>query len=255
MGLYLDLLKVGAGRRAHLCGLLLTAVLLPAWAQVHAQVNTPVQGSASAALQSLAESWLRQAAAQQAGAEELRTETSVGAMDGRLKLAPCEKVEAYLPPGARLWGSTRVGLRCVQGASRWNVTLPATVKAYGPAWVIKGHVPPGAVLTEANVVETEVDWAEESGAVMKDRVLWAGQVATRVLSTGQTLRQGMLKPAQVFQAGAQVRVVAQGPGFEVSGDALALSAGVVGQSARVRMENGRVASGVVVDTRTVRIDL
>jgi flagella basal body P-ring formation protein FlgA len=76
-----------------------------------------------------------------------------------------------------------------------------------------------------------------------------------MLTTGQTLRQGMVKPAQVFQAGASVRVVAQGPGFQVSSDAQALSAGVVGQVARVRMDNGRVSSGIVLDMRTVKIDL
>jgi flagella basal body P-ring formation protein FlgA len=65
------------------------------------------------------------------------------------------------------------------------------------------------------------------------------------------LREGMVRPAQVFSAGAQVRVVAQGPGFEVTSLAQALSAGVVGQTARVRMDNGRIASGTVVDARTV----
>ena len=38
-------------------------------------------------------------------------------------------------------------------------------------------------------------------------------------------------------------------------DAQALSAGVVGQVARVKMENGRVSSGLVLDTKTVKIDL
>lgn len=91
--------------------------------------------------------------------------------------------------------------------------------------------------------------------MLADRTLWVGQTATRLLSTGQTLRQGMVKPAQVFQAGASVRVLAQGAGFQVSSQAQALSAGVVGQLARVRMENGRVASGVVLDMRTVKIEL
>jgi len=80
-------------------------------------------------------------------------------------------------------------------------------------------------------------------------------VATRSLSTGQTLRQGMVKPAQVFQAGTQVRVVALGDGFQASSEAQALSGGVVGQVARVRMDNGRIASGLVLDNRTVKIDL
>jgi flagella basal body P-ring formation protein FlgA len=139
--------------------------------------------------------------------------------------------------------------------SRWNVSLPVTVNAYGNAWVIKGSVASGAAVTEDDVVEAEVNWAEESSPVLRDRALWVGQTATRQLVTGQTLRQGMVKPAQVFQAGAQVRVLAQGAGFQISSDAQALSAGVVGQVARVRLENGRVSSGVVLDTRTVKIDL
>lgn len=208
-------------------------------------------------LQEMTQNWLRNAtaAAQPAGATGLRMEVTVGSLDSRLKLAACGNIEPYLPPGSKLWGRTRVGLRCVDGVSRWNVTLPVTVNAFGPAWVVKTHVPSGAVLTEGDVVEAEVNWAEEMSPVLRDRSLWVGQMATRLLTTGQTLRQGMVKPAQVFQAGAQVRVVAQGPGFQISSDAQALSAGVVGEIARVRMDNGRVTSGVVLDARTVKIDL
>lgn len=215
------------------------------------------QGAPAPNLQEMTQNWLRNAAAavQPAGVTGLRMEVTVGSLDSRLKLAACGNIEPYLPPGSKLWGRTRVGLRCVDGVSRWNVTLPVTVNAFGPAWVVKTHVPSGAVLTEGDVVEAEVNWAEDMNPVLRDRSLWVGQVATRLLTTGQTLRQGMVKPAQVFQAGAQVRVVAQGAGFQISSDAQALSVGVVGEIARVRMDNGRVTSGVVLDTRTVKIDL
>lgn len=207
-------------------------------------------------LQTLAQRWVRDSVAK-ANAENpgLRMESTMGALDSRLRLAVCGNVEPYVPAGARLWGRSRVGLRCVDGMGRWNVSLPVVVKAVGPAWVLKSQVSPGSVLGEADVVESQVDWAEEPTAVLQDRALWVGQTTTRVLMAGQALRQGMVKPAQVFQAGASVRVVAQGPGFQVSSDAQALSAGVVGQSARVKMDNGRVTSGTVLDMRTVRIDL
>ncbi len=215
------------------------------------------QGATAPEVQSVAQDWLRDAtaAAQPTGATALRMEVKLGSLDSRLKLAPCGNVEPYLPPGARLWGRTRVGLRCVDGISRWNVSLPVTVNAYGNAWVIKGQVAAGSAITEDDVVEAEVNWAEESSPVIRDKALWVGQTATRALMTGQTLRQGMVRPAQVFQAGAQVRVLAQGVGFQVSAEGQALSAGVVGQIARVRMENGRVSSGTVLDTKTVKIDL
>jgi flagella basal body P-ring formation protein FlgA len=78
-------------------------------------------------------------------------------------------------------------------------------------------------------------------------------VASRSLTAGQALRQGMTRPAQVFQAGAQVRVVAQGVGFNITTAGQALSAGYVGQPARVKMDNGRVMSGIVLDERTIRM--
>lgn len=201
--------------------------------------------------------WLDQAVAgaQSAAATPLRMEVTVGALDSRLRLASCAQVEPYLPPGTRLWGRTRVGLRCMDGVAKWNVFLPITVKAMGRAWVVRRDVAPGAVLSEADLIEAEVDWAEDSSPVIADAAQWFGQVATRTLTTGMALRQSMVRPAQVFQAGSQVRVVAQGSGFQIVADAQAMSSGVIGQVARVRMDNGRVMSGVVLDARTVRLDL
>jgi flagella basal body P-ring formation protein FlgA len=215
------------------------------------------QGVESPPYQQVAQKWTLKELPTVLGADgsALRMEAVVGELDRRLKLAPCDKVEPYLPFGSRLWGRSQVGLRCIEGAVRWNVTMPVTVNAYGPAWVVKGQVGAGNVISDADVVQSEVNWAEDTNPVLVDRGAWVGHMATRNLLTGQALRQGMVKPAQVFQAGASVRVVAQGAGFQISSDAQALSAGVVGQSTRVRMENGRVTTGVVLDGRTVQIDI
>ena len=185
----------------------------------------------------------------------LRMEVSVGSLDSRLRLAPCGKVEPYLPPGTRLWGKSRIGLRCVDGTSRWSVFLPVTVKAFGPAWVARGPVAAGAVLGADDAVQSEVDWAEESSPVMANPELWVGQMAARNWAPGQAIRQAMVKAATVFQAGAQIRVLAEGPGFQVASDGQAMTAGVVGQPARVRMDNGRVMSGTVLDARTIKLEM
>ena len=203
------------------------------------------------------QTWLEQtvAAARPAGAAPLRLAVTVGALDKRLTLAPCATVEPYIPPGMRLWGKTRLGLRCIDGNARWTVFLPVQVKAFGQAWVVKGDIAAGAVLGEDDAVLAEVDWAQDNSSVLADPVMWVGQTASRLLGTGQTLRQGMVKPAQVFQAGAMVRIQARGPGFVVTSDGQALSAGVIGAQARVRIDSGRVLSGVVLDGHTVRVDL
>jgi flagella basal body P-ring formation protein FlgA len=211
-------------------------------------------GAQSSSIYERAQAWLDRAV-NDTGSLPLRMAVEVGALDSRLKLAACERVEPYLPPGTQLWGKTRLGLRCAQGAVKWNVFLPITVKAFGTAWVIKGQVASGAVLTQADAMQMEVDWAENRNAVVANLDDWIGQTATRALTTGQTLRQDMVKASQVFQAGSQVRVVARGPGFEIFSSAQAISSGVMGQVVRVRMDNGRVVSGLVVDSQTVRLEM
>ena len=221
-----------------------------------AQAPLATQG-VEAEYQRIALQWARGAAKDATPTSDtpLKLDVSVGGLDPRLRLAPCSNVEAYLPPGARFWGHSRVGLRCVDGVAKWNVSLPMTVKATGKAWVVRTTVASGATLGQNDVMEAEVDWAEETNPVVQGVENWLGQTANRPLSTGQTLRQGMLRPSQVFQPGALVRVVAEGAGFQASADAQALSAGVVGQPARVRMDNGRITSGVVLDSHTVKVEL
>jgi len=233
--------------RAVLAGLLLALGL-----GVQAQTRVT-----EAELPAVARRWLDQALVAQAAraAVPLRLQATLGVLDGRLRLAACARVEPYLPPGSRLWGKTRLGLRCVDGVSRWNVFMPVTVTATGVAWVVRRDVAPGTVLAEADLMPAEVDWAQESSPIVSERAQWLGWVATRALGTGQALRQNMVRAAQVFQAGTQVRVLVQGGGFLISSDGQALSAGVVGQLARVRMDSGRVMSGLVLDARTVRLEM
>jgi len=204
----------------------------------------------------LTQRWLDDALARnQSGGLPLRMEVSVGTLDSRLRLAPCARVEPYLPAGSRLWGRTRLGLRCVEGATAWNVFLPVTIKAFGPAWVLTGNVASGVELTAADASETEVDWAADAAPVMANPDQWVGQVASRQLMAGQTMRQSMVRAPSVFRAGAQVRVVAQGPGYAVMSSGQAMSNGAVGQTVRIRMGNGRLISGIVNEDGTINASL
>jgi flagella basal body P-ring formation protein FlgA len=218
-------------------------------------LHTPVAGQTADArdLYIAAQHWVDESLNRQSNTLPLRMEIVLGQLDSRLQLAPCQRVEPYLPPGVQLWGKARVGLRCLQGTVKWNVFLPITVKAFGPAWVIKGTVAPGTILTASDAMTVEVDWAENSSSIVANQNDWLGKAATRQLNTGQPLRLDMVRSAQVFQAGAQVRVLAVGAGFEIASRAQAVTSGVVGQSVRLRMDNGQVVSGTVMDERTVRI--
>ncbi len=173
-----------------------------------------------------------------------RIEVVLGQLDPRLHLAPCERIEPYLPPNARMWGRTRIGLRCTSGAVAWNVYLPLTVKAWGRALVLAAGAQAGSVVAEADLDEADVDLAEENGAAFTERRQVAGRTLAQSLRPGQAVRQTHIKARQYFAAGDPVRVVAAGPGFALESTGLAMSNGIEGQSARVRIEGGAVVSGL-----------
>lgn len=232
---------------ASLAAVLAGALALTAHAQ---QAATPQD------LVTLTQQWVDQALAQlPAESSPLRMQVRVGQLDSRLRLAPCARVEPYLPPGARLWGRTRLGLRCLEGETHWNVYLPLTVQAFGPAWVLTGNVATGAALTEQDAMQSEVDWAAEPAAIVTNPQAWIGQIAARPLAAGQALRQNMVHPPHLFKAGAPVQVRAQGPGYAVVSSGQAMAAGAAGQNVRIRMSNGKIISGIVNADGTVEATL
>jgi flagellar basal body P-ring formation protein FlgA len=184
-----------------------------------------------------------------------RVEVSIGQLDPRLHLAACQRVEPYLPTGTRLWGRARIGLRCVQGPTAWNVFLPITVRAYGRALVTTVAAPSGSVLKAGDLAQAEVDLAEDSTAALVDAESAVGRTLAQSLKPGQSVRQGHLKPRQWFAAGDTIKITALGAGFSLEGEGQALSNGVEGLPARVRIEGGRVLTGQPVGERRLELAL
>jgi flagellar basal body P-ring formation protein FlgA len=221
-----------------------------------AQEIAPQTTTASPSLSTPLEAQVRQLALHNANLQApgaTRVEVSVGQLDTRLRLAPCAQVQPYLPPGVRLWGAARIGLRCESGASRWNVYLPIQVKFYGPGLVATSHVPAGSPLTAAHLTLAEIDLAATPSPAITDALMAIGRTLTRALTPGQSLRQSHLRPRQWFVAGDTVTVLAQGPGFSVAGEGQALSPGTEGQPVRVRTESGRVLTGQAVGEKRVEV--
>ncbi|MEO6031392.1 MAG: flagellar basal body P-ring formation chaperone FlgA [Burkholderiaceae bacterium] len=184
-----------------------------------------------------------------------RVEVVIGALDPRLHLAPCQHVQPYLPEGMRMWGRTRVGVRCLEGPTKWNIYLPVTVKVFGRALVATGALSVGSVLTPRDLTQAEVDLAEDGSPAVVDADFAVGRALARTLKAGESLRQSQLIPRQWFSAGDTVTVLAQGPGFSVASEGRALTNGYEGQPARVRTESGRVLTGQPVAERRLELAL
>lgn len=219
-----------------------------------AQVGAPAQSQVSEAwrqqVQALAQTGVRASLP-----EQTRVEILVGQLDPRLKLAPCQQVQPYLPSGLQMWGRTRVGLRCVDGRARWNVSLPVTVRVFSRALVAAQALPAGTQLTQAQLAAAEIDIAAVNGAIFIDAAPLLGRTLSQPLAAGEALTAGSLRMRQWFAAGDTVTVRALGPGYAVAAEGQALAPGLEGQNVKIRFENGRIVTGRVIGDRRVEMRL
>lgn len=196
--------------------------------------------------------YVQEQAAARVTADSARIEVTVGQLDPRLQLAPCARIEPFLPAASRLWGRGHVGLRCMEGAT-WSVQLPVTVRIHGPALVATRPLAINAPLTADDFTVVEVEWTRESQGVVTDAAQLDNRVLTRPIATGQPVPLLALRAPQVITAGDPVKVQGEGRGFAVSADAIALSSAQDGQLVRVRTDAGRILTGTARAGRRVEI--
>jgi flagella basal body P-ring formation protein FlgA len=213
------------------------AALDPAWAARAAAMATEVARAAFG------------------GQAAVRVEVIPGPGDPRLRLAPCAQVDVYWPANQRPWGRTRIGLRCADGPVAWNITAPLTVRVWAPAVVAALPLAPGTVLEERHLRIAEADWAERDTPVLQSPADIVGRTVGAAVALGAAVRSDHLRRRQWFAAGDTVRVNAVGDGFTVTGEGIALTAGVEGQVARVRTESGRIVNGMASGERLLEVRL
>jgi flagella basal body P-ring formation protein FlgA len=172
-----------------------------------------------------------------------RVSFSVGAIDRNLNLSVCAAPEAFMAPGARVWGNTSVGVRCV-GASPWTIYVPVSVRVMAGVVVAAHPLTQGRAIVAADLTLQEADLGLLPGAVMTDAGQAIGRVVTVGVAAGQPLRQDLLRAPLVIQQGQSVTLRAQGAGFKVSAAGKALTNAVEGQIAQVRTLTGNTVNGV-----------
>jgi len=180
-----------------------------------------------------------------------RVEISVGNLDPRLNLAPCARVEPFVPPGVRLIGRAMLGLRCLDAAN-WVAYLPVDIKVWGPALVAGSAFSVNQSPSEADVRLEEVELSREPGALTQPAQL-ADKILVRGVAPGQVLRQEYFRQRPLLNPGDLVTLVYRGSGFTVSTEGRALSPAVAGQAVRVQTPSGKTLSGTAQSGRLVDV--
>jgi len=214
------------------CGLILLGTLLTAWTVFARQPPEPVK---------------------QAIEEFLRIQTkglpgqvsfSVGQIDPQNGLTPCTAFEVSLPAGARAWGSTNVKVHC-QSENSWDIFVPVKIRVIGDYLVTARSLNQGQVIAESDLARNRGDLANLPTGTLTEPSQALGKSLAQSVASGQPLRSDILRQPLVVQQGQGVKVLSQGPGFQVTGgEGRALNNAMDGQVVQVRMASGHVVSGI-----------
>ncbi len=164
-------------------------------------------------------------------------------IDQRMMLPACLDPQAFMPNGARLWGRTSVGVKCI-APSPWTIYVRANVQVISDYLIAAVPLAQGQTISASDISRVRGDMSTLPAGVITEESQVIGRVAGMSLRAGTPLRMDTIRNQRVVQQGQSVRVVSTGPGFQISTEARALSNANEGQMAQARTAAGQVVSGI-----------
>ena len=162
-------------------------------------------------------------------------------------------IEISTQPGARVWGRTTLQLRCAKAG--WMVNVPFNIRVFGDYVVASRYLPFGQKIEpgDIRVIEGELNLLPDD--VLRNPKAAYDRVLSRSLQMGSPLGLNDLKESSVIKVGDPVRLVLSGKDFEVSGEGIAQTSGMIGDMVRVRLADGQVLQGKVLRPSVVRVTI
>jgi flagella basal body P-ring formation protein FlgA len=179
---------------------------------------------------------------------------NVGALDSRLRLAPCASpLKVSLPAGATFRERMTVAVSCTASSS-WTVYVPIAIETQTPVLVLRRAANRGARLT-ADDVEMQTRVVQGTGAsYLTDVAELGGRTLKRPLGPGAALTIDAMMDDMVVKRGQRVTLLAAVGGLEVRAAGVAMNDAAA--RGRVKVQNitsNRIVEGVVETPDVIRI--
>lgn len=155
----------------------------------------------------------------------------------------CDQPEVFLPAGSRLWGRSRLGVRCRLPTS-WTVYLGIQVKISGRYVVSTRKIERGQIIGESDLALAEGELTALPDTPLTDIAHVIGRRSSASLAAGQALRRSQLLSVPIIRQGDRVRIVVRGGAFAASTEGSALTTAGEGEAVRARTVSGRTVSGI-----------
>jgi flagella basal body P-ring formation protein FlgA len=162
-------------------------------------------------------------------------------------------IEISAQPGARVWGRTILQLRCARAG--WMVNIPLNIRVFGDYVVASRYLPFGQKIEpgDIRVIEGELNLLPDD--VLRTPKGAYDRILSRPLQMGSPIGLNDIRESSVIKVGDPVRLVLSGKDFEVSGEGIAQTSGMIGDMVRVRLADGQVLQGKVLRPSVVRVTI
>jgi flagellar basal body P-ring formation protein FlgA len=175
-------------------------------------------------------------------------------LDSRIRIAECGLMEGFTVQGARLWGKTHIGVRCLQSETKpWTLYVQADVQVWGEYAVTGLPVSQGSPVQTTDVVMQSGDLSKLPAGIITDVSMLAGKQAALNLPLGTVLRPELLKSIPVIRQGQTVQLNSRGDGFVITADGTAMQTANVGQVVDVKVSSGQIIKGVAQSSGKVDV--
>ena len=180
--------------------------------------------------------------------------------DPRLRLAKCpHELHAEAAAGSAVIGRSTIVVRC-DSDKPWRLHLMAEISLETEIWVLARDVKRDQLLTRDLLVKQSVTLGRgmsphrRAGSLIEQPETRVGEVFTRAASAGEPLGDRLLKPRELVDRNAQVRIRRVGSGLAVEATGVALDGGAMGERVRVRsLSSGRTIEALVADQDLVEV--
>jgi len=223
---------------------LLLAPLLPLNAL---PASTAPQMQSPAPVAALAEHFLR------TQARDGRGVVSISVQPPRTEHLPaCSRLQPLTGAGQALRSRMTVAIRCM-APSTWTVYVQASVSITGSYYTVKRTLQAGETIRKEDLLRREGDLLKLSRDIVQDPAKAIGHHAAQRIPAGAPIKARNLRSPASIERGRRVRTLARGPGFEVTGEGLALESGPPGSQIQLRSGSGQIITGTVLDAHTVLV--
>jgi len=221
------------------------ALAFPAWSQSIQPVDDVRQAAAS---------FVRQRMQTEAGSGGT-VHVEAGALDARLRLAPCTKpLQAFIPGALRATPRLTVGVRCAQPA--WTVYVPVQLETELQVLVLQRALPRNSPVQPLDVKSER----RRVPGIAASYITEAGQLAGRHLrntaAPGTALTVELMAADVLVKRGQRVTLIASAGSLEVRAEGEAVSDAMPDGRVRVlNLNSHRVVEGRVESRDNVRVSM